>query len=171
MIVNALRKNKIVAGILTIVRIYLGYAWFTAGYHKIIDGFDASGYLQNAAANPVMGPDGTPVYAWYTTFLEAFAIPNADLFNFLIPWGEAAVGLGLMLGCLTTTAAFFALVMNFAFFFAGTVSHNPTDILMGFFIAIAGYNAGHYGLDRWVIPFIRKTVLKQTTTSATNEIL
>jgi len=168
MIVEALRKNKIVAGILAIIRIYLGYAWFTAGYHKIVDGFDASGFLQNAAANPVMGPDGAPVYGWYTTFLEAIAIPNAELFNFLIPWGETAVGLGLMLGCLTTAAAFFALVMNFAFFFAGTVSHNPTDILMGFFIAVAGYNAGRFGLDRWVIPFIRKTIFNQASSAVKN---
>ncbi len=168
MIVEALRKNKIVAGILAIIRIYLGYAWFTAGYHKIVDGFDASVFLQNAAANPVMGPDGAPVYGWYTTFLEAIAIPNAELFNFLIPWGEAAVGLGLMLGCLTTAAAFFALVMNFAFFFAGTVSHNPTDILMGFFIAVAGYNAGRFGLDRWVIPFIRKTIFNQASSAVKN---
>lgn len=163
MIVKALRQNNIVAGILAVVRIYLGYAWFTAGFNKIVNGFDASGFLQNAAANPVVGPDGTVVYPWYTTFLEAFAIPNAELFNFLIPWGEAAVGLGLMLGCLTSAAAFFGLVMNFAFFFAGTVSHNPTNIIMGVFIAFAGYNAGRYGLDRWVIPFIRKNVLKFDT--------
>ena len=160
MLMKTLRNNNIVAAILAVIRIYLGYAWFTAGYHKIIDGFDATGFLKNAVANPVTGPDGSAVYGWYTTFIEAFAIPNVELFNFLIPWGEAAVGLGLMLGCLTTAAAFFGLVMNFAFFFAGTVSHNPTDILMGFFIVTAGYNAGKFGLDRWVVPYVRKNLFK-----------
>src|SRR4051795_1268709 len=160
-----LRENKISAAILTIIRLYLGYAWFTAGYGKITGGFDASGYLKNAVANPVKGPDGSMVYGWYVNFLESFALPNIDVFNFIVPWGEMLIGLGLMLGCLTTAAMFFGLVMNFSFFLAGTVSHNPTDILLGFIILTAGYNAGRIGLDRWVVPFIRKTVLKGKETA------
>jgi uncharacterized membrane protein YphA (DoxX/SURF4 family) len=162
MFINFLRENKIAAAILTVIRLYLGYAWLTAGFHKIVDGFDASGYLANAVANPVKGPDGSMVYGWYVSFLENFALPNIDLFNFLVPWGEALIGLGLLLGCLTTAAMFFGLVMNFSFFLAGTVSHNPTDIFLGFIILTAGYNAGKIGLDRWVVPFIRKTAKKYT---------
>ncbi|MEH7253021.1 DoxX family protein, partial [Neobacillus niacini] len=156
MVMNFLRENKIAAGILTVFRLYLGYAWFTAGLGKIQSGaFNASGFLGNAVANPVKGPDGSVVYGWYVNFLESFAIPNVDMFNFIVPWGETLVGLGLMLGCLTTAAAFFGLVMNFSFFLAGTVSHIPTDLFLGFIILAAGYNAGHIGLDRWVVPFIR----------------
>jgi uncharacterized membrane protein YphA (DoxX/SURF4 family) len=155
-----LRENKIAAAILTVIRLYLGYAWFTAGLGKITGGFDASGYLGNAIANPVKGPDGNMVYGWYVNFLESFALPNIELFNVLVPWGETLVGLGLLLGCFTTAAVFFGLVMNFSFFLAGTVSHNPTDIFLGFIILTAGFNAGRIGLDRWVVPFIRKTVLK-----------
>ncbi|MDQ1000685.1 thiosulfate dehydrogenase [quinone] large subunit [Neobacillus niacini] len=163
MFINFLRENKISAAIITIIRLYLGYAWFTAGFGKLMGGFDAAGFLKNAVANPVKGPDGNMVYGWYVNFLESFALPNIDLFNFIVPWGETLIGLGLMLGCLTTAAMFFGLVMNFSFFLAGTVSHNPTDIFLGFIILTAGYNAGRYGLDRWVVPFIRKTT--KTTTS------
>ena len=53
-----LRENKIVAGILTVLRLYLGYEWMTAGYHKLTGGFDASGFLKGAIANPVKGPEG-----------------------------------------------------------------------------------------------------------------
>jgi thiosulfate dehydrogenase (quinone) large subunit len=155
---NFLRENKISAAILTIIRLYLGYSWFTAGFHKLTGGFDASGFLKGATANPVKGPDGTMVYAWYVDFLKHFALPNIDVFNTIVPWGETLIGLGLLLGCLTTAAMFFGLVMNFSFFLAGTVSHNPTDIFLGFIILTAGYNAGRYGLDRWVVPFIRKTI-------------
>ena len=159
MFATFLRENKIAAGILTVIRLYLGYAWMTAGWGKLTgEGFSAAGYLSNAVANPVMGPDGAPVYSWYVNFLESFAIPNIELFNFIVPLGEFLIGLGLMLGCLTTAAAFFGLVMNFSFFLAGTVSHNPTDIFLGFIILFAGYNAGRYGLDHWVVPFIRKTI-------------
>jgi thiosulfate dehydrogenase (quinone) large subunit len=155
-----LRENKVSAIILTVIRVFLGYAWLTAGFHKITGGFDATGFLKGAIANPVKGPDGSVVYSTYIGFIEKFALPNADLFNVLVPWGEFLVGLGLILGCLTTAAAFFALVMNFAYLMAGTVSHNPSDIIKAVLILAAGYNAGRYGLDRWVIPFIRKMVKK-----------
>ncbi|MEH7012164.1 DoxX family membrane protein [Neobacillus niacini] len=159
MFMNLLRENKIAAGILTVLRLYLGYSWFTAGLGKLTSGgFDASGFLKGAIANPVKGPDGNMVYGWYVNFLESFALPNIDVFNFIVPWGETLIGLGLLLGCLTTAAMFFGLVMNFSFFLAGTVSHNPTDIFLGFIILTAGYNAGRFGLDRWVIPFLRKTM-------------
>lgn len=155
MLVNWLRENKVSAALFAALRIYLGYQWMTAGFHKLTGDFNAGGFLQGAVGNPVKGPDGV-VYGWWVSFLESFAIPNADLFNVLIPWGELLVGLGLILGCLTTAAAFFAVVMNFSFLLSGTISHNPTDILMGVLIMIAGYNAGRYGLDRFVIPFINK---------------
>lgn len=157
-----LRENKIAAVILTVLRLYLGYAWFTAGFHKLTGGFDASGFLKGAIANPVKGPDGAMVTEWYVNFLKDFALPNVDLFNMLVPWGETLIGLGLILGCLTTTAMFFGLVMNFSFFLAGTVSHNPKDIILGFIILTAGYNAGRIGLDRWVMPFIAKMSKKGT---------
>jgi thiosulfate dehydrogenase (quinone) large subunit len=160
--VKFLRENTIAAGILTIIRLWLGYNWMTAGWGKLTGpGFDASGFLKGAVANPVKGPDGNMVYSWYVNFLENFAIPNVDIFNTIVPLGEFLIGLGLILGCLTTAAMFFGLVMNFSFFLAGTVSHNPTDIFFGFIILFAGFNAGKFGLDRWVIPFIRKTVFKK----------
>ena len=165
MFATLLRENKVVAGILTVIRLYLGYTWMTAGWGKLTGGFDASGYLNNAVANPVTGPDGNAVYGWYVTFLESFAIPNIGVFNFLVPLGEFLVGVGLLLGCLTTAAMFFGLVMNFSFFLAGTVSHNPTDIFLGGIILFAGYNAGRYGLDRWVVPFLRKTFNKKADTT------
>ncbi|MBM4760921.1 DoxX family protein [Bacillus sp. B15-48] len=162
MFANWLRKSNIAAGILTVLRLYLGFHWLTVGWGKLAGGgFDATGYLQNAVANPVTGPDGAPVYGWYVGFLERFALPNLGVFNFLIPIGEFLVGLGLILGCLTTAAAFFGLLMNFSFMFAGTVSSNPMDILLGGIILFAGYNAGRYGLDRWVVPYLRTGFTKE----------
>ncbi|HLO11371.1 MAG TPA: DoxX family protein [Pseudoneobacillus sp.] len=161
MLVKWLRENTVAAALLAIIRLYLGYSWLTAGLHKLTGGFDASGYLANAVANPVKGPDGSMVYSWYVTFLKSFALPNVDIFNTIVPLGEFLIGLGLILGCLTTAAMFFGLVMNFAFFLAGTVSHIPTDLFLGAIILFAGYNAGVFGLDRWVVPFIRKTVFKE----------
>lgn len=160
MLVKWLRENTISAVLFVALRIFLGYQWMTAGFHKITGDFDAGGFLKGAVANPVKGPDGV-VYGWWTSFLEGFAIPNSKLFSELVAWGELLVGLGLILGCLTTAAAFFGVVMNFAFMLSGTVSHNPTDIIMGILIMVAGFNAGKYGLDHFVIPFVRKTLGKR----------
>lgn len=159
--VKWLRENSLAAGLLTILRLYLGYAWLTAGFHKLTGGFDVTGFLKGAITNPVKGPDGSVVYSTYVAFLKSFALPNAHLFNTIVPLGEFLVGLGLILGCLTTAAMFFGLVMNFSYLTAGTVSTNPMDILLGVIILFAGLNAGKFGLDRWIIPFIRKNVLKQ----------
>ena len=162
MFTNWLRESKISAGILVVFRIILGYAFLTAGFEKLTGGFDASGYLKNAIANPVRGPGGDILYGWYVSFLKGFALPNVDIFNTIVPLGEFLIGLGLILGTLTTAAAFFALIMNFSFFLAGTVSSNPQDIFLGGIILFSGYNAGRYGLDYWVIPFIRKTLFKRS---------
>ncbi|WP_147534428.1 DoxX family protein [Bacillus marasmi] len=155
------RENGFAAGILTVIRLFLGYSWLMAGYKKLVGDFDASGYLINAIKNPVKGPDGNLVYGWYVSLLDGFALPNVDVINWVIPLGEFLVGLGLILGCLTTAAMFFAMVMNFSFFMAGTVSHNPTDIFLGMIVLFAGFNAGRFGLDRWVIPYLRRTVFSE----------
>lgn len=162
---NWLRTNVYASYLLLFLRLYIGYQWVTVAMGKITGGFDASGYLTNIVANPVMGADG-PVYPLYNYFIEHFALPNAALFNVLVPWGELLIGLGLILGTLTTTAAFFGLLMNFMFFFGGTVSTNPTFILVQFIILVAGANAGRFGGDRWVLPRIRTNIFKKTTKKA-----
>lgn len=161
MINTCWRKNHIAAMLVTIIRLYLGWGFLSAGWSKLTGGqFDASGFIGNAVKNPVIGPDGSAVFGVYTSFLESFALPNVELFNVMVPWGEFLIGLGLILGCLTTAAAFFAMVMNFSFLMAGTVSHNPTDILMGFLIITAGANAGKYGLDRYVLTYLHRLTNK-----------
>lgn len=154
MFVKWLRENRIASALLLVVRLYLGYSWLTSGYGKIMEGFDASGFLKGALAKT--GGEHPSVQAWWASFVEGFALPNVDLFNVLVPWGELLVGLGLILGCFTTAAAFFALVMNFSFLFSGTLSTNPQMVLLTIFVAVAGLNAGRYGLDRFVIPYLRK---------------
>ncbi|MEH7347070.1 DoxX family membrane protein [Bacillus sp. JJ1532] len=162
MFVNWLRENQLSSGLLTIIRLYLGYSWLKAGYIKVAGGFDASGYLQGAIAKAT-GENPT-VQGWWASFLEGFALPNAGLFSFLVAWGELLVGLGLFLGCLTTAAAFFGIIMNFAFIFSGTISTNPQMILLTIFILVAGYNAGKIGIDRFIIPYIKlKTKRKDNT--------
>lgn len=150
-----LRENKYAAAILLFIRVYLGWSWMVAGWDKMIGGFNATGYLNNVVANPVMKGEEV-IYPTYTAFIEHVALPNVKLINFLIPVGEFLVGLGLILGALTTIAAFFGLLMNFMFLFAGTISTNPWMVLIGGIIFMAGANAGKFGVDYYLMPLLKK---------------
>ncbi|RDW20442.1 DoxX family protein [Oceanobacillus chungangensis] len=154
MIMDFIRNNKFVAGVLAILRIYIGYTWLMGGLGKVTSGgFDASGFIQGAIANST--GEGATVQAWWGTFLETVALPNAGLFSFMVMWGEILVGAALILGIFTNFAALMGITMNFAFLFSGTVSTNAQMVLITVFLIIAGYNAGRYGLDRWVLPFLK----------------
>lgn len=156
--VNWLRTNVIASGLLTLIRLYLGWQWTMDGWGKVTGPkpFDASGFMHGIIAKPVVGPHKDVLYPVYNSFIENFALPNVKLFNFLVAWGELLVGLGLILGVLTTAAMFFGLLMNFMYLFGGTVSANPYMILLGTLILFAGYNAGRFGGDYWVIPWVRQ---------------
>ncbi|WP_010648516.1 DoxX family protein [Oceanobacillus massiliensis] len=154
MIMNFIRENRVVAGILAVLRVYIGYTWLTGGIGKLTGGgFDASGFIQGAIASS--GGEHPSVQAWWGTFLEAVALPNAGLFSVMVMWGEILVGAALILGIFTNFAALMGITMNFAFLFSGTVSTNAQMVLITVFLIVAGFNAGRYGLDRWVIPFLK----------------
>src|SRR5690625_7706269 len=89
-------------------------------------GFDASGFIQGAIANA--GGENPTVQAWWGAFLETFALPNAEMFSFMVAWGEVLVGIALILGIFTNFAALMGITMNFAFLFSGTVSTNAQKI-------------------------------------------
>lgn len=154
-----LRENNYAAAILTLIRLYLGWQWMTAGWGKIVDGFSSKGFLMGAVGKAT--GEHPAVQGWWASFLESFAVPNSALFDFLVPWGEFLVGLGLLLGCFTTFAALMGLVMNFAFLFSGTVSTNPQMAILGVLVVAAGWNAGKFGLDYYVIPYLRKLGKKE----------
>jgi thiosulfate dehydrogenase (quinone) large subunit len=154
MVINFLRTNKMASIALTAIRVYVGYLWITAGWKKVTGGFDSAGFLKGAIAKSA--GDHPAVAGWWGSFLENIALPGADVFNILVPYGELFVGLGLILGCLTKTAVFFGMMMNFAFLFSGTVSSNALMVLLSIFIIISGTNAGKFGLDGLLTPFLRK---------------
>lgn len=158
MFIRFLRENVYAAAVLTIFRLYLGWQWLTAGWGKVTEegGFSAAGFLSGAAANEEVIEN----YPTYHVFLENIVIPNDGLFSFMVSWGQLLVGLGLLAGVLTTAAVFFGMSMNFAFMFAGTVSSNPWMVLVAVFVLVAGYNAGRFGGDYWVIPYLREKVFK-----------
>jgi thiosulfate dehydrogenase (quinone) large subunit len=154
MFINWLRQQASAAFILLLIRLYLGYTWLTAGWEKQTGEFDATGFLKGAIANS--SGEHPAVQGWWAAFLKHVALPNVEFFNVLVVWGEILVGAALILGIFTTFSALMGAVMNFAFMFSGTTSTNPQMVLLTFFLLVAGFNAGKWGVDYWVIPYLRQ---------------
>lgn len=153
-----LRGTKM-AIVWTVLRIWLGIQWFEAGIGKITGGFDATGYVQGAIAKA--GGDHPAVQGWYAAFLKHALLPNADLINFLVPWGETLVGIALVAGFATLPALLAGAFMNLNFMLSGTTSTNPILYTAAMVLMAAGAAAWFYGADRFAIPPI-KNYLKRT---------
>lgn len=142
-----------------IIRLYVGYAWIGAGWHKVTNevwvgdkaGTAITGFVKGALAKAEGGKDVT---GWYASFLENVVLPNAEVFSYFVAFGELLVGLGLILGLLTGIAAFFGALMNATFLFAGTLSSNPVLFILATWLVLAWKVAGWYGLDRWALPYL-----------------
>lgn len=143
-----------------IVRLYVGYVWITAGYTKFNNpawvgdeaGKAVSGFFKGAIAKAT--GQYPQVSSWYASFLNDFALPNAELFSYMITFGEILVGLGLIVGLFTGIAAFFGSLMNYNFLLAGAIGPNPVLLLLQIILILAWRNAGWIGLDRYALPII-----------------
>lgn len=160
--ISFIRQSKVAMWILTVLRVYLGVLWVIASSDKVFKSdFNAIGMIKGAIALPLANKPGNPgnyVYGWFTDFLKATTQggTNAGPFNFLVPYGELLVGIGLIVGCFTLAANFFGLMMGFTYLLCGSLSNIPTLIILGFIIMMGGFNASKIGLDYWVTPFLRQ---------------
>lgn len=147
-----------------VVRLYVGYEWFIAGWTKLFSpvwigenaGTAVTGFLKGALSKTTGAhPD---VSSWYASFIENIALPNAGLFSYLVVFGELLVGVALIVGLFVGIAASFGAFMNLNYMFAGTVSSNPELLLLQFFLILAWRVAGWFGLDRWFLPKLDKYI-------------
>ena len=81
------------------IRLFVGFAWLEAGWHKLNDpkwvgdeaGTAILGYWQNAVAIP---EDGSPAitYDWYRSFIQSLIDSGAESWmTYVITFGEMAV--------------------------------------------------------------------------------
>ncbi len=140
------------------IRIFLGFEWAVAGWHKLAGtgwtdgGSSLLGYWNNAVAVPATG--SAPItFDWYRSFLQGLISVHAQgLFGWLIALGELAVGVALLAGALVGVAAFFGVVMNMSYLLAGSTSVNPIMFALAIGLILGWKVAGHYGIDRYLLP-------------------
>ena len=149
------------AWIWLIMRLYIGYSWFTSGWGKLSNpgwmetGAALRGYWERAVVIPEAPARPAIAFDWYRVFLE-FMIDSGSYtwFSKLIVFGEILVGVGLILGIFTGIAAFFGSFMNWNFMLAGSASTNPMLFSLSVLIILAWKTAGWWGLDRWLLPLL-----------------
>ena len=144
-----------------IVRLYVGYEWLEAGLEKLGnpawmgDGSALLGYWQRAVAVPAPPARAAITYDWFRDFLQFLIASGAHpWFAKLIVFGEVAVGVGLIVGAFVGVAAFFGALMNMNFMLAGSASTNPVLFFLAVGLMLAWKVAGHYGLDRVLLPLV-----------------
>ena len=167
-IARFLFQSTIASWLWLVVRLYVGYDFIVAGFHKFstpawMDGSGTGilGFWKGALGTT---PSGNPVitFDWYRGFLQFLVDTNsAGWFSYVIVFGELAVGVGLILGAFVGLAAAGGLLMNMAFLLAGTTSTNPVLVILGMLLILAWKNAGYLGLDYFLLPLL-KTPWKQT---------
>jgi thiosulfate dehydrogenase [quinone] large subunit len=143
------------------IRLFLGFTWVEAGWHKLTtDGWINNGgsALAGFWTKAVTVPDGGkgPItYDWYQSFIQ-FLLDggHAQWFAWVITFGELAVGIGLIIGLLTGVAAFFGATMNMSFLLAGSASTNPIMFALAVGLILAWKVAGYYGVDRYLLPLL-----------------
>ncbi len=146
-----------------LVRIYVGYAWLDAGWHKITDptgGWVVTGdslrkFWLQATAIPALPARPSITYDWYRAFLQ-FLLDNEAYtwFGKLIAFGETAIGIALIVGAFVGIAAAAGAFMNLNFMLAGSASINPVLLILAILLVLAWKTAGHYGADRFLLPLL-----------------
>ena len=142
------------------IRLFLGFNWVEAGWHKAtgagwLDGGSAlAGFWKSALANPTTGKTAI-TYDWYHQFIQFLVNGHHETwFAVLITFGELAVGVGLIVGAMTGFAAFFGAFMNMSFLLAGSASTNPVMFTLAVGVILAWKVAGYYGVDRYLLPLM-----------------
>jgi thiosulfate dehydrogenase (quinone) large subunit len=159
-IAHALFSTTRFAWLFGIIRLYLGYTWIDAGWHKVTDpkwvetGEALKGFWARAAAIPETGRP--PIsFDWYRDFIN-FMLANEwyTWFAKLIAYGEVLIGVALILGAFVGVAAFFGAFLNWNFIMAGTASTNALLFVIAIVIMMSWKVAGWYGLDRYLLPLV-----------------
>jgi thiosulfate dehydrogenase [quinone] large subunit len=143
------------------LRLFLAWEWLEAGWHKlntpawVQTGEALRAYWEHAVALPAPPAQSLITYPAYRAFIQ-FMLAQSwyTWFAQVITYGEILIGLGFLFGGLIGFAAFFALLMNFSFLFAGSTSSNPMLIMLEVVLLLGWRVAGWWGIDHMLLPWL-----------------
>ncbi|MGH9172039.1 MAG: DoxX family protein [Acidimicrobiales bacterium] len=152
-VVQWLAKSKIMAGGWLAMRVWLGIMWMQAGWAKLF-GAENAAFLHNHGAGVAgFAAHGVPAYTWWGSFLHSFVVPNAGWIAAVVAFGELAIGLGLVLGCFTRTAAIASLALLFTYVMSGTASVCAFYALLAVVILATWRTSSWIGVDGFIADY------------------
>ncbi len=170
---NALLSSRSMAPVWLVLRLYVGWQWLLASWHKLA-GTSSIGWVRDGSVDGKLVHHGDKLFAfwqaavappksgvpqigypWYREFLLLLMHQQAQhWFAYLIAGGEFTVGLCLVLGGFTALAAGAGALLNFNYMLAGSASLNPVRFAAEGLLLLAWKTAGYVGLDRWLLPLL-----------------
>jgi thiosulfate dehydrogenase [quinone] large subunit len=140
------------------MRFFVGRDWISHGAAKVgdPDWMNGGEALRSFWAQAVVVPEtGRPpiAYDWFRQFLQYMLDQGwYTWFSKLVVYGELLVGIALLVGAFVGLSAFLGTFMNFNYMLAGSASTNPVLFGLAVFLVLAWKVAGHWGLDRLLLP-------------------
>jgi uncharacterized membrane protein YphA (DoxX/SURF4 family) len=144
------------------LRIITSAAFLYAGYQKISNpqflNPHAPGYIGHFL---LFMAKGSPING----FLTNVAVPHAQVFGFLVAYGEFAIGLGTLCGVLVRPAAFFGLICNVMYWLSASwhtpLFYHNADLLF-FYMWLTLILAGGSGMALTFDPWLARWAVAHT---------
>lgn len=154
-LVNSFRQITFL-GYLAIVRIFIGYHFISVAWSKLSGVFLSGEALPQLLADAANDP-----FPLHRDFIFGVVVPNSVFFSYLICFGELAIGISLVLGCLVRVSSLFGAFHNLNIYLAigiprggATLGLNRLFIvcLLVFVLAGAGRALGLDGILKKMFP-------------------
>jgi thiosulfate dehydrogenase [quinone] large subunit len=148
-----LRQSKIASIAWLAVRVWIGIMWFQAGWSKVF-GAENPSFLHHNGSGVAGFAGGTgAAYSWWASIMHSFVVPNASWIAVMVAFGELAIGLGLVVGFLTRTAAVASLFLLFTYIMSGTASVTGFYALCALIVLATWRTSTWIGVDGLIAGF------------------
>jgi thiosulfate dehydrogenase [quinone] large subunit len=102
-------KQNTYLGYLAILRIFVGYHFLSVSIPKLTGDF----LKGEALPEEMLKSIAKDPFAWHRAFMLGIVIPHAHFFSYLVAFGETAIGISLVVGCLVRISSLFGAMHNF----------------------------------------------------------
>ena len=106
-------KQNTALGYVAILRIMVGYHFLLVGMGKLSGDFLSGEALSRTLSGAVDDP-----ISWHRDFILGVVVPNADIFSYLVCFGELAIAVSLLSGCLVRLSSLFGAFYNLNIYLA-----------------------------------------------------
>ncbi|MGD0851776.1 MAG: DoxX family protein [Acidimicrobiales bacterium] len=148
-----LRQSKYASIAWLAVRVWVGCMWFQAGWAKVFGAENPYFLHHNGAGVAGFAGHGIPAYSWWGSLMHSFVVPNASWIAVIVAFGELAIGIGLVAGFMTRTAAVCSLLLLFTYIMSGTASVCAFYALCALIVLATWRTSSWFGVDGLIAGF------------------